>query len=133
MHMVAKIPSRAAVTFIAALLAGAATTPALAQPSQSPVTVLGHPEALTRIVPFGDLALATSAGQRSLVHRVSSAVREVCPDSAYAYAIYKFDYDSQDCTNFAWAGARPQIRHAIDAAKSGQPFAMSIAITGARH
>lgn len=124
--MVAKIPSRAA--FIAALLAGA---PALAQPSQSPVTVLGHPEALTRVVPFGDLALGTSAGQRSLVHRVSSAVREVCPDSAYAYTIYKFDYNSQDCSNFAWAGARPQIREAINAAKSGQPIAMSIAITGA--
>ena len=81
--MVANTPFRAAVLLIATSLAGAATAPAQAQSNQSPVTVLGHPEALTRIVPFGDLALATTAGQRSLVHRVSSAVREVCPDSSY--------------------------------------------------
>lgn len=129
--MVAKTPFRAAVLLIATSLAGAATAPAQAQSNQSPVTVLGHPEALTRIVPFGDLALATTAGQRLLVHRVSNAVREVCPDSAYAYTIYNFTYDDLDCANFAWAGARPQIRQAINAAKSGQPFAMSIAITGA--
>ncbi len=79
--MVANTPFRAAVLSIATSLAGAATAPAQAQSNQSPVTVLGHPETLTRIVPFGDLALATTAGQRSLVHRVSSAVREVCPDS----------------------------------------------------
>ena len=65
--MVANTPFRAAVLLIATSLAGAATAPAQAQSNQSPVTVLGHPETLTRIVPFGDLALATTAGQRSLV------------------------------------------------------------------
>ena len=128
--MVARyIPSRAAVTFAAALLAGA-TAPLQAQPPQAPVTVLGHQEAgLTRLVPFGDLSLASEAGQRILYRRVGVAVGEVCTDNEAAQSLYNAAV--KDCTNFAWAGARPQIARAIDLAQSGQAFAMSIAVTGA--
>jgi UrcA family protein len=130
MHMVAHtVPLRAAVTFAAALLAGT-TAPLQAQSTQRPVTVLGRQEAgLTRIVPFGDLSLASKAGQNILYHRVGVAVRQVCPNSDAGLASH--NPSLQDCTDFAWAGARPQIRRAIDLAQSGQTLAMSIAVTGA--
>jgi UrcA family protein len=132
MHMVASnTPSRAAVMFIAALLAGASTAPVQAQGDQRPVTVLGHPETLTRTVQFADLSLSTAAGRRALVHRVGQAVGEVCPNAAYAHSAYNIDYDADDCVSFAWAGANPQIRRAVDLAKSGQAVAMAIEVTGA--
>jgi UrcA family protein len=132
MHMIASnIPSRAAVMFVAALLAG---TPLQAQSSQQPVTVLGHQEQapLTRVVAFGDLALTTRVGRSALVSRVSKAVGEVCPNAAYAHSVYDLDYDAEDCVNFAWAGANAQIRRAFALARSGQAVAMAIEVTGAR-
>jgi UrcA family protein len=125
-----KTPSLAAAASIAAALVA---TPLQAQSSQQPVTVLGHQKEapLTRIVPYGDLALTTGAGRSILMHRVRTAVREVCPDAAYAQSVYNLEYNAEDCTNFAWAGADPQIRRAIDLARSGQAVAMAIEVTGA--
>ena len=123
-------PTRAAVMFVAALLAG---SPLQAQSAQQPVTVLGHQKEapLARVVPFGDLALTTRAGRSALMSRVSQAVGEVCPNAAYALSVYNLDYDAEDCVNFAWAGANPQIRQAIDLARSGQAVAMAIEVTAA--
>ena len=127
-------PSRAAVMFIAALLAGAPTAPAQAQSAQQPVTVLGHQKEapLTEAVQFSDLAITTRAGRSALMSRVGQAIGEVCPAAAYAHSVYNLDYDAEDCANFAWAGANPQIRRAIDLARSGQAVAMAIEVTAAR-
>ena len=124
-------PARAAVMFIAALLAG---SPLQAQAGQQPVMVLGHQKEapLTQAVQFSDLALTTRAGRSALVSRVSQAIGDVCPNAAYALSVYNLDYDAEDCVNFAWAGARPQIRQAIDLARSGHAVAMAIEVTGAK-
>jgi UrcA family protein len=119
------------MTFFIAAGAGAiamssAATTAGGQPSKEPITV----QAYQRVVNYGDLALNTRHGRRVLIHRVGLAVHEVCPEldeTGHAY-------DVMDCREFAWAGARPQIRQALDQARSGQPLAMSIVISssGAR-
>lgn len=122
-----KTPSIVAAASIAAALVAA---PLQAEPPQQPVTILGHPEPpLTQIVQIDDLALATDAGRSALMHRVGVAVGQVCPEFDYAHAA--LNYDVQDCRTFAWTGARPQMRKAIDAAKSGQAVAMAIEVTGA--
>ena len=98
-----------------------AASPARSEP---PVDVIAK-SALTRHVPYGDLSLASEQGRRILYRRVASAVQEVCPptedDGSW--------YDVPDCQQFAWRGARPQMRRAFDLAKSGSSLAMSSSIT----
>jgi UrcA family protein len=119
------LPMGAAI-IVGVLSGGAATTPVNAQAHSSPVTVVApRSESLTRIVPYGDLSLATKAGRRVLFHRVSIAVREVCP-------ILDTDgtpLNSDSCMDFAWAGARPQMKRAFEAAISGAPVLTAIEIT----
>ena len=92
--------------------------------SEPPVEVIGKP-ALTRHVPYGDLSLATKSGQRNLYRRVGRAVVDLCP-----LVEEKEDwYDVQGCRDFAWRGARPQIRRAFDLALSGSSLAMTTSIT----
>ena len=123
----------ALVTSVGTLLAGASAGAAQAatQNDQQPVTVLGRPDALVRIVAYGDLALATKAGRNSLERRVSDAVGEVCPDSEAGRSMLEPFYDVQDCRTFAWTRARPQIREAIALARSGQLLAMTIELSSA--
>jgi UrcA family protein len=113
-----------AAGFIGSALLIVAASPAHGQP---PVEVVAQKDVPTRIVPFGDLSLATKAGQRILFRRVGYAVREVCPDEDLAGAYY----DSEHCKKFAWQGARPQISRAIDRAMSGSTMAMTITIQAA--
>ena len=88
--------------------------------SEPPVEVVAKP-LLTRHVPYGDLQLASKAGQRVLYRRVGVAVREVCPLTAEDGNWY----DIEDCRRFAWRGARPQMKRAFDRALSGSSLAMS--------
>lgn len=121
-----KMATLMAAGLVGAVLASAATAAGAAQPSPQPITVQPY----TRVVSFGDLALGTRTGRDVFMHRVHAAVAEVCP---YLDENGR-TYDVQDCREFAWAGARPQIRRAIDQARSGQLVAMSIEITsGARN
>jgi UrcA family protein len=114
-----------AAGFVGTLLIVAITAPAHAQPQQ-PVTVIARQaQPVTASVPYGDLALATSAGQRVLNHRISAALSKLCPN----LDIDGFVYDSQDCRDHALAGALPQVRQAIDLARSGTSLAMAIQIT----
>ena len=124
---------RAIVTSIGTLVAGAGASAAQAatQSNQQPVTVLGRPDALVRVVSFGDLALATKAGRNTLERRVSDAVGEVCPDSEAGRSLLEPFYDVQDCRTFAWTRARPQMREAIALAKSGRLLAMTIEVSTA--
>jgi len=112
-----------AAGFIGSALLIVAASPAHGQP---PVEVVAQ-KAYTRIVPFGDLSLATKAGQKILFRRVGYAVREVCPDQDETGAYYNADH----CKKFAWQGARPQINRAIDRAMSGSKMAMTITIQAA--
>lgn len=107
---------------VATGLALAAATPALSQP---PVDVIAKPSSQVRHVPYGDLSLASREGQRTLFHRVGVAVNEVCPITADDGAWY----DNEGCRKFAWRGARPQIRRALDQAMSGSSLAMTSSIT----
>jgi hypothetical protein len=61
------------------------------------------------------------------LRRVSDAVSEVCPSFGPESDAYRLG----NCKGVAWAGARPQIRRAIDRALSGESLAMSIEITAA--
>jgi UrcA family protein len=123
-----KVACVAAATFVGTLLIGAAINPAQAQTvSSHPVTVTANADAPTRIVHYGDLSLATRQGQHVLLRRVSDAVSEVCPSFGPESDAYRLG----NCKGVAWAGARPQIRRAIDRALSGESFAMSIEITAA--
>ena len=117
-----------AAGFIGTALVIAAASPVHGQSfSHQPVTVQGHRDSITRIVPYGDLALTSNRGRQVLMRRVSTAVTQVCPD----YDEQGLTYDVQGCEDFAWAGARPQIRRAFDDARSGSSLAMSIVITAA--
>jgi UrcA family protein len=113
-----------AAGFIGTALLIVAASPAHSQP---PVEVVAHKDALTRVVPYGDLSLASQTGRKILVRRVGLAVREVCPE----YDVAGVLYDVQGCRKFAWKGARPQIDRAIDRAMSGSSLAMAITIQSA--
>jgi UrcA family protein len=108
-----------AAAFLGTLVIGAAATPLHAQ--ERPVTVTARPDQLTRVVPYGDLSLATKQGRHILMHRVDVAVDQVCPQMDE----FLGRLDDAYCKHFAWAGARPQIRRAFDSALAGQPMAMS--------
>ena len=116
------IASLAASALVGSLLLIATTS--AAQPGQ-PEVVIEKQAPMTRYVTFADLSLATKQGQKVLYHRVSNAVQQVCPDVDEE----GFAYDTMGCEDFAWAGARPQMKRAIGLAKSGSPMTMTIAIS----
>jgi UrcA family protein len=110
-----------AAGLITTVLIFTAAGPALGQP---PIEVVAK-SSLTRHVPYGDLGLATKQGQNTLYRRVSAAVQDLCPMTAEDGRWYDF----QDCRQFAWRGARPQINQAVDRATSGSSLAMTSSIT----
>jgi len=116
-----KFATLGAAGFITAALIFATASPALSRP---PVEVVAkYP--LTRHVPYGDLSLATKQGQHMLYRRVGVAVQDLCPMMAEDGGWYDF----QDCRQFAWRGARPQINRAVEQAMSGSSLAMTSSIT----
>ena len=99
-----------------------ATAASAAQP-EKPVVVYGEPQENVRSerVTYADVDLATATGERTLVRRVSGAVKRVClyePGLAEA-----MDRGYRVCADGAWDGARPQIAQAVTRAKE-------IAMTG---
>lgn len=117
-----RIATFGAAGFVATALVLSAAGPAHSQP---PVNVIGKAVGQVRHVPYGDLSLATKDGQGILLRRVGYAVQEVCPTTANDGAWY----DSDGCRKFAWRGARPQIRRALDQAISGSSLTMTSSIT----
>ena len=116
--------SVAAASLVGSLLLIATTS--AAQP-QDEVIIEKHIAPMTRYVSFADLSLATKQDQKVLYHRVGDAVQQVCPDVDDD----GYGYDTQGCKDFAWDGARPQMRRVINSAKAGFPVTMTIAITAA--
>jgi UrcA family protein len=119
-----ELASIAAAGFAGALLLAATVTPVHAQ--QRPVTITAH-EVATERVPYGDLVLTGDHDRKVLMRRVSLAVGRVCP----LVDIYGVAYDWQDCRDFAWSGAKPQIKQAVDNAINGTPVAMMIEVSAA--
>lgn len=118
------------LSIVCAALAVGTATRALSQPGQqAPVTVVAQKDgSLTERVPYGDLTLTSEEGRHLLMHRVGLAVDRVCP-------VFDADgqpfNDPQSCKDFAWRGARPQIKRAFAEAISGGAATISIAIVAA--
>ena len=94
-----------------------------------PIEVVAQKQPLTTRVSYGDLRLQTREGRSILYHRVGAAVEFVCPPTDED----GFEYMVQDCKDYAWNGARPQIHRAIRLAKtSSVTLAMAIEITAAQ-
>lgn len=64
----------------------------------------------TQRVFFGDLNLASTAGERTLNGRVRGAVQQVCVD-------HQDTHPYINCESFAWSDAKPQISRAIARAR----------------
>ena len=75
-----KIACLGAAAFVGSMLVGTVASPVHAQ-AHHPLTVTGHPDEMTRVVPYGDLSLATSEGRKILMRRVGYAVDEICTPS----------------------------------------------------
>ena len=119
-----------AAAFVGSLLVTA--TASMAKNSQ-PVVIEKHIDPLTRYVSFADLSLTSKEGKHLLYRRVGQAVDEVCPLSLSSdEAEFAVTYDRLYCKDYAWQGARPQIRKAIRAAEVGTPLVMTLGITGAQ-
>ncbi|QPC98788.1 UrcA family protein [Qipengyuania soli] len=74
-------------------------------------------EPVTQVVTIGDLDLTTASGERKLEKRVAKTIKKMC----YIYtkpARWQVK-DSEDCSAYAWEGARPQMDQAIARAKGG--------------
>ncbi len=97
-----------------------ATSAPAAQPER-PVVVYADPQEdfHTERVAYADLDLANEAGQRTLLRRVGSAVKEVCSFEPGLPVVHSY----HRCVHGAWNGANPQIAQAVARAKE-------IALTG---
>jgi UrcA family protein len=92
--------------------------PAIAQEQSIVITGQKLPsgyELVTSTVQIADLNLATNAGVQEMEKRVAHGVATVCPTPSGTAPGYELhDYDA--CKKFAWAGARPQMDKAVQAA-----------------
>ena len=100
----------------AGLVIGAASS---GSAEQRPVTVTAPSPAeqhFTQRVSYVDLDLASKAGKRALLRRISVAARQVCLPAAYDMLLSSDE--EGDCIHAALSGARPQVDKAI--ARSAQ-------------
>ena len=93
--------------------------PAAAQQEQQ-IVITGQKlpqgyELVTSTVQIADLNLATSAGVQQMEKRVAHGVATVCPTPGGIAPSYE-QRDYEACQKFAWAGARPQMDRAVQAA-----------------
>lgn len=72
-------------------------------------------EPVKKVVNIKDLNLVTSADERKMERRVRAAVVEICPVPARP-ARWQLR-DAKLCSDFAWAGARPQMAEALRKAR----------------
>lgn len=110
--MFARFNLRSTVAFASMLAASLPLAAPSALAQGSPVVVYAQPsDVRTERVPYSDLNLTDKAGQRTLVHRVSGAVKNVC---LFQPGIAGFaDRGYSRCADYAWKGARPQMTRAI--------------------
>lgn len=72
-------------------------------------------EPVTQVVRIADLDLTTPKGKAAMEKRVKAAIKRVCWSQARP-ARWQVK-DAEECDAFAWAGARPQMKQAIEKAK----------------
>ena len=119
------------------LLALAAALVVAPLAAEQPMTVTGQSMAQER-VSFADLDLRQSGAQQTLRIRVKRASDRVCrqaegPFPDVGVSGFGRDDPSLTCTDLTYADARPQLRAAIDRAKSGQQLAaMTFVISAPR-
>lgn len=103
-----------ALCVASALVAGSTVAQAGSQ-SDKPVIVRAQPDEFlpTRRVSYADLNLASLAGEKTLHRRVNIAVGQVCADATSSSSM---QIAGQQCRSFAWSGARPQMKRAIERA-----------------
>jgi len=102
-----------------ALAAALFATPLAAQ---NPVSVTGQP-VYQEPVSYADLDLRDSSGRQKLIARVHRAAKRVCTQFEWSNPYETTGFmSSPGCTELTYANARPQIRAAVDRAKSGQPI-----------
>lgn len=100
--------------------------------ADQPLTVTG-PHVFEERVSYIDLDLKQSSQQRVLRTRVLRAADRVCiaafgKESAREVVPYGHRGAGNDCADFTYASARPQIADAIRNARSGQMAALGITI-----
>ena len=92
---------------------------AVAQPQEIVVTGKAIPEgyhAVKRNVSIKGLDLSTPSGASEMERRVGEAVEWICQSHL---AVGKEEKgDSKQCSDFAWASARPQMDRALKAARA---------------
>lgn len=87
--------------------------------ARQPIVVTAPAEDMVvRRVSFADLNLASTAGEKTLNHRVGGAVTSLCieavgPDTRSLSSTIA----NMRCTRQAWDGARPQIANAVQRAR----------------
>ncbi|MGS1015624.1 UrcA family protein [Allosphingosinicella humi] len=114
-HPSLKAPTlRIMETYIAASLVTALAPAALAQ-NQDPTVIAGVAH-----VPYGDLDLASPAGEKVLTSRVWRAAKKLCKPNASLT-----DIVTQACVRNAYHDARPQILSAIARARNPSLAALS--------
>lgn len=104
-------------TILGAALAALTTivfvSPASASPRDVTITARApYPDQLQERVSYADLNLAASEGQRSLQRRVRRATAKVCAPLFSGGP----DIDFNQCRDYAWDGAEPQMAQAFQRA-----------------
>lgn len=98
----------------------ALATPAIAQDQDIVVTAkMKVPEGyepVKRVVSIKDLDLTTKAGADEMERRVGEAVNGIC--ALPKHPSNEDTETSMKCTDFAWAGARPQMEKMLQKARS---------------
>ena len=98
-------------------VSAAAAVPIEAKPaSDRPLVVIAEPEQMppTRRVGYADLNLATQVGERTLVRRVRTAVKDVCEEEVGPSPLFYYEYS---CRMLTWKDTRPQVDQAIARAR----------------
>jgi len=103
----------------ALVIAGGAfgsASPALAKVQKLVVTAPA--ESVSRHISYADLNLASADGERTLVHRVTSGVNDLCLDGSGGNdGSFVFKNYMKRCSGSAWDQARPQMTRAVQRAR----------------
>ena len=101
---------------LCALIAVAAATPAFSR--SAPVFVTASADTVVRHVNYADLNLASFDGQRTLDHRVGTAVTDLCGEAIGGNdGGTKYKLSMMHCSAEAWNSAQPQIDRAVQRAR----------------
>ena len=114
------------ISFSAAVALASGVFMLVASPAHGkPVVVVANPAILTRHISFADLNLASQPGERTLNHRVGSAIGELCSEATGGEdGSFITKLEKTACSKSAWGQAGPQITQATQRARD-------IAYTGA--